>query len=112
MTTECLFCQIAEGTTPSDIVYQDNATIAFRDINPQAPTHVLIIPREHIESFHHVRDAQLWYAILQTAHKVAEQEGISGGYRIVSNVGTAAGQSVEHVHIHLLGGRQMSWPPG
>ena len=112
MSTECLFCKIAEGTIPADIVYQDEATMAFRDVNPQAPTHVLVIPKEHIASFHHVRDAQLWLAVIKATHRVAEQEDIASGYRIVSNIGSEAGQSVEHFHIHVLGGRQMTWPPG
>ena len=111
----CLFCKIADGQIPSDIVYQDEDVVAFRDIHPQAPVHILIIPRRHIPSIADVtpEDGPLLVIVFSVAAKLAHKLGVDeGGYRIVSNVGPDAGQSVFHLHFHLLGGRKFAWPPG
>lgn len=109
----CLFCKIVAGEIPSDLVYEDDDVVVFRDINPKAPTHVLAIPRRHIASAHELTDAdaELLSALFRALRNVATELGLSG-YRIASNVGADAGQSVFHLHFHLLGGRQMAWPPG
>jgi len=110
---DCLFCKIAAGEIPSERVYEDDAVVVFRDINPRAPTHVLAIPRRHIASAANLTDAdgQLLAALFGGLRHVAEEAGLHG-YRIVTNVGVESGQSVFHLHFHLLGGRPMSWPPG
>lgn len=113
--SDCLFCAIAAGDIPADIVHSDDDVIAFRDITPQAPVHVLVIPRAHHANAADLAEADppLAAALLRAAGSVAEQEGIAeSGYRIVTNTGAGAGQSVQHVHVHLLGGRSMTWPPG
>ncbi|MDX5333479.1 MAG: histidine triad nucleotide-binding protein [Gammaproteobacteria bacterium] len=113
--SDCIFCKIAAGEIPADVVYQDDDVIAFRDLNPQAPTHVLVIPRKHIETLHHAGqdDAELMGRLFLGAQRVAEVDGIAGsGYRTVVNCGAGAGQSVFHVHLHVLGGRALGWPPG
>lgn len=112
---ECLFCKIASKEQPADIVHASDSVVAFRDINPQAPTHILIISKEHLESVRALRDkhAGLLGEIFSTAAHLARAEGVDRtGWRLVTNVGSDAGQSVHHLHFHLLGGRQMSWPPG
>lgn len=112
---DCLFCMIAAGTIPSAKVYEDDEVVAFRDINPQAPVHVLVIPKRHIQSAHHIRmeDSATVMAMYAAAQRVAEELGISeDGYRIVTNIGRDAGQSVPHLHFHILGGRSLQWPPG
>jgi histidine triad (HIT) family protein len=112
---DCLFCRIIAGEIPADIVHTDDRSLAFRDINPQAPTHILVIPREHIESLDEAtqRDEATLGHLLRVAARLANQEGLSeSGYRTVINTGAGAGQSVFHLHLHLLGGRQMNWPPG
>ena len=113
----CLFCRIVAGEIPGDIVRTDALTVAFRDIAPQAPTHVLVVPREHVRNAAAVtaEHAELVAALLVSAKAVADQEGIGGedrGYRLVMNVGPDALNSVDHLHVHLLGGRAMDWPPG
>ncbi len=111
----CLFCKIAAGQIPSKIVYQDEDVVAFEDINPQAPHHVLIIPRRHIASMPDLtlEDGPVLARIFMTAAKLAQDMGIDeSGYRFVTNVGPDAGQSVFHLHFHLLGGRRLGWPPG
>lgn len=110
---DCLFCKIAAGEIPSDRIYEDEQVIVFRDINPRAPTHVLAIPRRHLASAADLTDADgdLLAALFGAMCSVAERAGLTG-YRIVTNVGPEAGQSVFHLHFHLLGGRPMSWPPG
>ena len=113
--TDCLFCRIALGELPAQIVYQDGDVVAFRDVQPQAPVHVLVIPRLHMAGFADAGDEhrELLGKIAQTAARVAELEGIAEtGYRCVVNSGTHAQQSVRHLHMHVLGGRQMTWPPG
>jgi histidine triad (HIT) family protein len=106
---------MAEGEVPAQVVFEDEDVLAFRDINPQAPTHVLIIPRRHIASLEDLRpeDASLVGRLFLAAQRVAREEGLArSGYRTVINCGAEAGQSVFHVHLHLLGGRPMRWPPG
>lgn len=113
--TDCLFCKILSGDIPADIVYESNSAIAFRDIKPQAPTHVLIIPRKHIATINDISDDdQATVAGLFTAARdIAQQEGVADeGYRVTMNCNRAAGQTVFHLHLHLLGGRILSWPPG
>jgi histidine triad (HIT) family protein len=110
----CAFCRIARGEGPARIVYQDEDVTAFHDRSPKAPTHILIIPNQHIESVNQIEpaDTDLLGKLFVVARRVAEQEGVTGGYRLVVNTGSQAGQSVFHLHMHLLGGRRLSWPPG
>jgi histidine triad (HIT) family protein len=113
--SECLFCQIARGEIPADIIYHDDDVIAFRDINPQAPVHVLVVPRQHIQSLGQAgeADAALLGRVSLSASLVAKQEGLAqSGFRCVVNNGPDAQQTVPHLHMHILGGRSMSWPPG
>jgi histidine triad (HIT) family protein len=113
--SECIFCKIASGEIPSDKVYEDNSLVAFRDLQPQAPTHILVIPKKHIGTMNDIADtdAQLISGFLLTCQKLAKEEGLSDrGYRIVINCNKDGGQSVFHLHAHLLGGRHMQWPPG
>lgn len=112
---DCIFCKIAAGDIPADIVYEGERVIAFRDINPQAPTHVQVIPRRHvgkIDEFDAERDTPWLVEMIEVANRVAAQEGLDKGYRLVVNNGALAGQSVLHVHLHVLGGRGLGWPPG
>jgi histidine triad (HIT) family protein len=112
---DCLFCNIASGKIPAEKVYEDDDAVAFRDISPQAPTHILIIPRKHIETLNDLGegDATLIGKLILVARKLADSEGISeSGYRTVFNCNQDAGQAVFHIHLHLLGGRAMKWPPG
>jgi histidine triad (HIT) family protein len=112
---DCLFCSIIEGKMRGEIVYQDDTVLAFKDIRPEAPVHILIVPRKHIESISSLQpqDVQIVGAIFMTAAKLAKELGIAeSGYRVVVNNGADAGQSVFHLHYHLLGGRPMRWPPG
>ena len=112
---DCLFCRIVAGEIPADIVFQDERAVAFRDINPQAPVHVLVIPRDHLESLDEAArsDEALLGHLLRVAARVANDQGLSeGGYRTVVNTGAGAGQSVFHLHLHVLGGRALAWPPG
>lgn len=113
MSNDCLFCRIVRGEIPAKIVARNDHCVAFRDINPQAPTHVVIIPREHIPSLNEARDAAALGHLSLLAAEVARAEGLSErGYRTVVNTNSDAGQTVFHVHLHLLGGRKMGWPPG
>ncbi|MGY1697070.1 MULTISPECIES: histidine triad nucleotide-binding protein [unclassified Geodermatophilus] len=118
--TDCLFCRIVAREIPADVVHETDRTLAFRDVNPQAPTHVLVIPKDH-----HPTVAALAYAdpdllaeVVRAVSAVAVQEGLATddgvepGYRVVTNTGPQAGQSVDHVHLHVLGGRDLRWPPG
>ena len=106
----CLFCKIIAGDIPSTKVYEDDMVLAFRDIAPQAPTHILVIPKAHITSVSDINSENLPYAsrCLEVIGKIAEQEGLSGGYRVISNCGPDAGQTVHHLHFHILGGKAMS----
>jgi histidine triad (HIT) family protein len=113
--SECLFCKIRDGEIPAEIVYEDNDVLAFNDVNPQAPVHVLIIPKKHISTVNDVdsHDAPTIGNMLLAAKKIAKQREISAdGYRLVVNCNQNAGQTVFHIHLHLLGGRRMTWPPG
>ena len=112
---DCLFCKIVTGDIPAELVAESDRTIAFRDINPQAPTHVLVIPKDHHADLAALAaaDGSLLAELAAQAHQVAAAEGIAAdGYRVVFNTGTRAGQTVFHVHAHVLGGRDMAWPPG
>ena len=112
---DCLFCKIVAGDIPSAKVYEDDKVLAFRDIEPQAPVHVLIIPKEHIASANELNEenASVVGHIYAVAAKIAKEEGIAeGGYRIVNNCGVDGGQTVGHLHFHMLGGRSLAWPPG
>jgi histidine triad (HIT) family protein len=111
----CLFCSVLEKKVPATIIYEDEHAIAFRDIRPVAPTHVLVIPRKHIAAIHDVTEADVGTLgqVMLSARNVAHQEGLeAGGYRLVVNDGDAAGQTVHHIHVHVLGGRDLTWPPG
>lgn len=112
--TNCLFCRIVERTIPSNIIYEDDHAIAFDDVNPQAPVHALIIPKQHAGSVDDVsNDTTLLGHLLKTCAKIAKQKGIAqSGYRVVANTGANGGQTVFHLHFHVLGGRPMKWPPG
>ena len=107
---ECLFCKIAAHTIPVDAVYEDERCLAFPDINPQAPTHLLLIPKEHFDDVRGANEEVLGY-LLKTAASLAARE-LPDGFRIVVNTGRDGGQTVHHLHLHLLGGRHMGWPPG
>lgn len=111
----CVFCEIAARRAPADIVFQDENVTAFKDLHPRAPTHILIIPNAHIASVDELADESAANAAaqcLRAAREIAGAYGLSGGYRLVTNVGADAGQSVFHLHFHLLAGRRMNWPPG
>jgi histidine triad (HIT) family protein len=115
VSDDCLFCRIVRGDIPADVVAEGESWVAFRDIQPQAPVHVLVIPRQHVESVGSLDagDGPLAGELLLAAAEVARIEGIAeSGYRAVTNVGERAGQSVFHLHVHVLGGRRMRWPPG
>lgn len=111
---DCLFCKFVSGQITPDVVYQDEHVLAFRDINPQAPVHVLIVPKRHVRDASTVEesDGPMLAALAGAARTIAQAEGLDGGYRLVANVGPDAGQTVFHLHVHLLGGRSLSWPPG
>jgi histidine triad (HIT) family protein len=110
---DCIFCGIASGEVPARVVASTDHVLAFEDINPKAPVHVLVIPREHLADVHAIRDGHLFAAMYDLARDVADRKGVrETGYRLVFNVGPDAGQSVFHAHLHLLGGRPMAWPPG
>jgi len=111
--TDCLFCKMASGDIKPDIVYESESLLAFRDINPQAPIHVLLIPKRHIANLNGMADADLAGELLVAAAKIADQLGVAqNGYRTIINCNDDGGQTVHHLHLHLLGGRRMSWPPG
>lgn len=115
MADDCLFCRIVSGDQDADVVAEDDDWLAFRDINPQAPTHVLVIPKRHVGSVDELDDADRDLAgeLLLAARRIAREEGVADeGYRLVTNTGRRAGQSVFHLHVHVLGGRSMKWPPG
>jgi histidine triad (HIT) family protein len=112
--TDCIFCRIVSGEIPSKKVYEDDFTYAFEDLDPKAPTHVLVVPKKHIRGLKEAsaEDAEIVGRCHLTAAEIARQRGIENGYRTVLNVGPRAGQSVFHMHVHLLGGRNLHWPPG
>jgi histidine triad (HIT) family protein len=112
---DCLFCKIVAGDIPAKIVHADDEAIAFRDIDPKAPTHVIVIPRQHIATVNDLKEEheRVVGRLFTIARQVARDEGLADdGYRLVMNCGAGAGQSVFHIHLHLLGGRRLSWPPG
>lgn len=112
---DCLFCKIVAGEVPSENVFESDSVLAFRDINPQAPTHILVIPKEHVASAAELEDRHAGdlVEIFKSAAELAKSEGIADtGYRLVTNIGREAGQTVLHLHFHLMGGRPMGWPPG
>jgi histidine triad (HIT) family protein len=110
----CLFCRIVAKEIPAEVVLDREDVLAFRDVNPQAPTHVLVIPKDHVASLEALADehGELIASLVRATNEVARQEGVAGGFRVVTNIGADAGQSVGHLHLHVLGGRQMHWPPG
>ncbi len=113
--TDCLFCKMIAGEIQPDVVFENEHVLAFRDINPQAPTHILVVPREHIATINDLDEAHSWLLgqLYLAAKAIAAQEGIAeAGYRTVMNCNAGAGQSVYHIHLHVLGGRRMNWPPG
>lgn len=113
--TDCIFCKIADGKIPATVVYQNDEVLAFRDLNPQAPTHILVIPKKHIATSNDIQpdDAALIGKLYLAAKQIAKDEGIAeSGYRTVMNCNRGAGQTVFHIHLHVLGGRPMMWPPG
>jgi histidine triad (HIT) family protein len=114
VTRDCLFCKIIKGEIPTRTVYEDERTFVFEDINPQAPTHVLIVPKKHIAGLPEAgaEDTEILGHCQLVAAKIAQLRGVEEGYRTVYNVGPDAGQSVFHLHLHLLGGRKLAWPPG
>ena len=111
---DCLFCKIVSKDVPAQVVLDRDDVLAFRDVNPQAPTHVLVIPKQHIPSLEALRDEHgaLLASLIGAANEVAREDGVAGAYRLVTNIGRGAGQSVDHLHLHVLGGRGMTWPPG
>lgn len=112
---DCLFCKIINQSIPADIVWEDDKVLAFRDVNPQAPTHILVIPRKHIATINDIEpsDHTLIGQLFGTARQLAAQEGLSDdGYRLIMNCNEQGGQTVFHIHLHLMGGRHFSWPPG
>jgi histidine triad (HIT) family protein len=111
---ECLFCKIVDGEIPAEVVHQSETTLAFRDLTPQAPTHVLVIPRSHYPNAAELAEGEPGTAaqLFDAAREIAASEGLYNGYRLVFNTGADANQTVFHVHMHLLGGRAMGWPPG
>jgi histidine triad (HIT) family protein len=113
-SADCLFCRIVAGAVPADVVAESDRALAFRDVNPQAPTHVLVVPRRHVASAAELAQAapEDLAAVVAVAGQVAEREGLGEGYRMVFNTGAGAGQTVFHAHLHVLGGRALRWPPG
>ncbi len=111
---DCIFCKIAAGEIPSTKVYEDDTVVAFNDLDPQAPVHVLIIPKEHIASAAEINESNSAVVahIFEVAAKIAAEKGLKDGFRIVNNCGDSAGQSVKHLHFHLMGGREFGWPAG
>ncbi len=113
MADDCLFCRIVRKEIPAKLVLENEHVVAFRDINPQAPVHILVVPREHVPSLNESADAEMIGRLSLTAAAIAKSEGVAeSGYRTVINTNRDAGQTVFHVHLHLLGGRDMKWPPG
>ena len=113
--TTCLFCRIARGEIPAKLAHQDDQVVAFHDIDPKAPVHVLVVPRQHIASVAHMQDgdAGVMGRLFLVARDLAKTLGVdSSGYRLVINAGQDAGQTVDHIHLHVLGGRHLKWPPG
>jgi histidine triad (HIT) family protein len=114
MPPSCLFCKIVSGDIPAKRLYEDDRVLAFPDINPQAPVHILIIPKQHLASHAHAtpEDAAMLGHLISAAGEIVRAKNLANGYRLVINTGPDGGQTVDHLHIHLLGGRPMAWPPG
>ncbi len=114
MSQECIFCKIINGDIPATLLYEDDDLLAFNDISPQAPTHILVIPRKHISgpAALTVDDQMLMGKIVKVSTELAEKAGLEDGFRLVMNNGASAGQTVFHLHMHVLGGRELTWPPG
>ncbi|HKM42838.1 MAG TPA: histidine triad nucleotide-binding protein [Limnochordia bacterium] len=114
MSTDCLFCNIANGLLSTEFLLETDQMVAFRDLHPVAPTHILVIPKRHIKSLADIEagDGALLGAIMLAIKELAREEGLEEGFRVVANTGTDGGQSVHHLHFHLLGGRSLQWPPG
>lgn len=113
MADDCLFCKIVRQEIPVALVHETDTCVAFRDINPQAPVHILVVPTEHVASLNEATDSEMLGQMAMVAAEIAKREGIAeAGYRTVMNTNRAAGQTVFHIHLHLLGGRTMTWPPG
>ena len=112
--SDCIFCKIAEGEIPSEIVYQDDKIVVLKDASPQAPVHVLMVPRKHIASLDDLseEDSELIAYMMQSIKKIAASQGLGNGYRVIINTGEEGQQTVKHLHIHILGGRKFTWPPG
>lgn len=110
--TDCIFCKMVSGEVSPDIVFENNKVLAFKDINPKAPVHVLVIPKSHLETLDALNDKNLAGELLLSAKAVAEKLGLSNGYRVAINCKADGGQEVYHLHLHVLGGRQLTWPPG
>ena len=112
--SDCIFCKIAEGEIPSEIVYQDDKIVVFKDASPQAPVHVLMVTRKHIASLDDLseEDSELIAYMMQSIKKIAASQGLGNGYRVIINTGEEGQQTVKHLHIHILGGRKFTWPPG
>ena len=111
---DCIFCKIAQKEISSELVHEDDEIVAFNDLDPQAPVHILIVPKKHIESANDItmENSEIVGKIFVVAAKIAQELGLSNGYRIVNNCGKDGGQTVKHIHFHLLGGRKMNWPAG
>ena len=111
---DCLFCSIASKDIPSQLIYEDDLVVAFKDINPQAPIHFLVVPKLHVQSLDQVTEAHnsLIAHIMRLIPKLAAEQGVENGYRVINNCGSDGGQTVGHIHFHVLGGREMLWPPG
>jgi histidine triad (HIT) family protein len=112
MSDNCIFCKIVRGEIPSKSVAESETALAFRDLNPQAPIHVLVIPKVHVASLAEASDNAMLGDLLAFAARVARSENLEEGYRVVANTGPNGGQTVDHLHLHVLGGRRMTWPPG
>ena len=112
--SDCLFCKIVSKDVPAQVVLDHDDVLAFRDVYPQAPTHVLVIPKQHVASLEAVPDdgGPLLASLVAAVNEVAREDGVAGAYRLVTNIGRGAGQSVDHLHLHVLGGRGLTWPPG
>jgi histidine triad (HIT) family protein len=112
--SDCLFCRIVSKDVPAQVVLDRDDVLAFRDVNPQAPTHILVIHKQHLASLEAVEDrhAQLLASLVEAVNEVAREDSVAGAYRLVTNIGRGAGQSVDHLHLHVLGGRGFAWPPG
>jgi histidine triad (HIT) family protein len=114
MSSDCLFCKIVSGVIPAEKIYEDEVSVAFRDINPQAQTHILIVPKAHIESLANVglEHTDLLGKLIANAAEIARKQKLDRGFRVVINTGPEGGQTVNHLHMHVIGGRHMTWPPG